>query len=100
MDDQLIDLADKIAARLKARGETIAVAMTIGGSYRLPNSLFDQGYTIASLIANEFTEVSSPLYLSALMNAGLVLFFITSAMNVLAYLLVSLLGVKSKGSAA
>ena len=72
-----------ILALGRALGETIAVAMTIGGSYRLPTSLFDQGYTIASVIANEFTEVSSQLYLSALIEAGLVLFVLTATMNVL-----------------
>jgi phosphate transport system permease protein len=81
----------------RALGETIAVAMVIGGSYRLPTSLFDQGYTIASVIANEFTEVSSQVYLSALIEAGLILFILTSAMNVLAHWLIRRSGVGTAG---
>ena len=50
----------------RALGETIAVAMTIGGGFRLPTNIMDQGYTLASVIANEFNEVSSETYLSAL----------------------------------
>ena len=50
--------------------KTIAVAMVIGGSYKLPKSLFDQGYTIASLIANEFTEVSSQIPVSTDQRPG------------------------------
>jgi phosphate transport system permease protein len=87
-----------ILALGRALGETIAVAMVIGGSHKLPASLLDQGYTIASVIANEFTEVSSPLYLSALIEAGFVLFILTSAMNVLAHWLIRRIGVRSAES--
>jgi phosphate transport system permease protein len=69
----------------RALGETMAVAMTIGGGFRLPTNIMDQGYTLASVIANEFNEVSSDTYLSALIYCGLILFVITVAVNVLAY---------------
>lgn len=72
----------------RALGETIAVAMTIGGGYSLPKTLMDQGYTLASVIANEFNEVSSDMYLSALIYCGLILLVITVVVNVLAYFLV------------
>jgi len=72
----------------RALGETIAVAMTIGGGYELPKTVMDQGYTLASVIANEFNEVSSDMYLSALIYCGLILLVITVLVNVLAYFLI------------
>ena len=72
----------------RALGETIAVAMTIGGGFSLPKTMMDQGYTLASVIANEFNEVSSDMYLSALIYCGLILLVITVAVNILAYVLV------------
>ncbi len=69
----------------RALGETMAVAMTIGGGFSLPKTIMDQGYTLASVIANEFNEVSSDLYLSALIYCGLILFVITVGVNILAY---------------
>ena len=69
----------------RALGETMAVAMTIGGGFAIPKTLMDQGYTLASVIANEFNEVSSPMYLSALIYCGLILFAITLGVNVIAY---------------
>ena len=72
----------------RALGETIAVAMTIGGGFRLPTNIMDQGYTLASVIANEFNEVSSGTYLSALIYCGLILFVITVVVNVFAYFIV------------
>jgi phosphate transport system permease protein len=69
----------------RALGETMAVAMTIGGGFRLPTNIMDQGYTLASVIANEFNEVSSDTYLSALIYCGLILFVLTVGVNVLAY---------------
>jgi phosphate transport system permease protein len=69
----------------RALGETMAVAMTIGGGFRLPTNIMDQGYTLASVIANEFNEVSSETYLSALIYCGLILFALTVAVNVFAY---------------
>lgn len=72
----------------RALGETIAVAMTIGGGFRLPTNVMDQGYTLASVIANEFNEVSSETYLSALIYCGLILFVMTVAVNMVAYVIV------------
>lgn len=69
----------------RALGETMAVAMTIGGGFQFPKTVFDQGYTLASIIANEFNEVSSDLYLSSLIEAGLILFLITALVNIAAY---------------
>jgi phosphate transport system permease protein len=69
----------------RALGETMAVAMTIGGGYRLPTTVMDQGYTLASVIANEFNEVSSDTYLSALIYCGLILFVLAVGVNSLAY---------------
>jgi phosphate transport system permease protein len=75
-----------ILALGRALGETMAVAMTIGGGFQLPTTVMDQGYTLASVIANEFNEVSSDTYLSALIYCGLILFVITVGVNVLAFL--------------
>jgi phosphate transport system permease protein len=72
----------------RALGETIAVAMTIGGGFHLPTTVMDQGYTLASVIANEFNEVSSEMYLSALIYCGLILFVITVVVNILAFFIV------------
>lgn len=71
----------------RALGETMAVAMTIGGAHKFLQTIFDQGYTLSSVIANEFNEVSSDLYLSSLVHAGLILFIITALVNVAAYFL-------------
>jgi len=72
----------------RALGETMAVAMTIGGGFRLPTNIMDQGYTLASVIANEFNEVSSETYLSALIYCGLILFVLTVGVNILAYYII------------
>jgi phosphate transport system permease protein len=69
----------------RALGETMAIAMVIGGGFQFPKTLFDQGYTLASVIANEFNEVSSDMYLSALIEAGLILLVLTSLVNIGAY---------------
>jgi phosphate transport system permease protein len=61
----------------RALGETMAVTFIIGNSHGFPKSLFDSGSTIASTIANEFTEASTPMHTSALIALGLVLFVIT-----------------------
>ncbi len=72
----------------RAIGETMAVTMVIGNRHEISLSLFDPSSTIASAIANEFTEATSEVYLDALVELGLVLFFITFAINALARLLV------------
>jgi phosphate transport system permease protein len=76
-----------ILALGRALGETIAVAMVIGGAHNLPKTAFDQGYTLSSMIANEFGEVSNDLYRSALVEAGLILLLITALVNIGAYFL-------------
>jgi phosphate transport system permease protein len=72
----------------RALGETMAVTMVIGNRPEVALSLFAPGYTMASVIANEFTEATSDLYLAALIEVGLLLFAITVAVNGLARLLV------------
>ncbi|KXG42896.1 phosphate ABC transporter permease subunit PstC [Tepidibacillus decaturensis] len=72
----------------RAIGETMAVTMVIGNRPSIPKSIFDPAYTMASVIANEFTEASSNLYLSALIEIGLVLFGVTLLINIIARLLV------------
>jgi phosphate transport system permease protein len=72
----------------RALGETMAVTMVIGNRAEISASLFAPGYTMASLIANEFTEATSNLYLSALVEVGLLLFVVTVIVNALARLLV------------
>ncbi len=72
----------------RALGETMAVTMVIGNRPEIPSSIFHPGYTMASVLANEFTEASSDLYLSALMEIGLVLLGVTIVVNALARALV------------
>lgn len=68
----------------RAIGETMAVTFVIGNDHTLSLSLFASGNTIASTLANEFTEASEKLYLSALVEIGLVLFLIASTFQVIA----------------
>lgn len=72
----------------RALGETMAVTMVIGNAYRISPSLFAPAHTIASQVASEFTEATYDLYVSALIELGLILFGITLLVNVLARLLV------------
>jgi len=72
----------------RALGETMAVTMVIGNTPQIAKSLFAPGYTMASVIANEFTEATGDLYLSALVEIGLGLFLVTIVVNILAGLLV------------
>jgi phosphate transport system permease protein len=72
----------------RALGETMAVTMVIGNRPEISLSLFDPSYTIASAIANEFTEATGDLYLSALVELGLILFLVTFIVNGIARLLV------------
>jgi phosphate transport system permease protein len=72
----------------RALGETMAVTMIIGNRSEISASLFAPSYTMASVIANEFTEATGDLYLSALAEIGLLLFFVTLLLNVIARLLV------------
>lgn len=72
----------------RALGETMAVTMVIGNRPQISASLFEPSYTIASAIANEFTEATQDIYLSALVELGLILFLVTFVVNGLARLLV------------
>jgi phosphate transport system permease protein len=65
-------------------GETMAVTFIIGNSHAFPKSLFDSGSTIASTIANEFNEATTPMHVSALIALGLILFAITFAVLAIA----------------
>jgi phosphate transport system permease protein len=72
----------------RALGETMAVTMVIGNRAEIAKSLFAPGYTMASVIANEFSEATGDLYLSSLVQIGLALFLVTIVVNILAQLLV------------
>jgi phosphate transport system permease protein len=72
----------------RALGETVAVTMVIGNRPEIPPSIFSPGYTLASVIANEFNEATGAVYPSALIELGLVLILVTLTVNVLALLLV------------
>jgi len=72
----------------RAIGETMAVTMVIGNSSRsITPSLFNPGYTIASAIANQFTEADSEIYFSAIVELGLLLLIVASAFNIFSHFL-------------
>ncbi len=75
-------------ALARALGETMAVTMVIGNDPRINASLLAPGYSIAAVIANEFTEATDDLHLSALVELGLVLFLLTIVINGLARLFI------------
>jgi len=72
----------------RALGETMAVTMVIGNNPRVSLSLFAPQHTMAAVLANEFSEAADPLYLSSLIEIGLVLFIITLIVNSLSRLLI------------
>jgi phosphate transport system permease protein len=72
----------------RALGETMAVTMLIGNRAEIAKSLFAPGYTMASVIANEFSEAADDLNRSALIEIGLALFIVTIIVNIFAQLLV------------
>ena len=72
----------------RAMGETMAVTMVIGNTPQIAKSLFAPAHSMASVIANEFSEATSDLYLSAIIEIGLALFLITLLVNVIARTLV------------
>jgi phosphate transport system permease protein len=72
----------------RALGEAMAITMLIGNRAEISSSLFAPGYTMASVIANEFTEATEDLHLAALAEIGVLLFLITVALNIVARLLV------------
>ena len=75
-------------ALARALGETMAVTMVIGNNPQIKATLLAPGYSIAAVIANEFTEATSDLYVNALVELGLVLFALTFVINGIAHLLV------------
>ena len=77
-----------ILALGRAIGETMAVTMVIGNNVKISASLFSPGYTLASVIANEFAEASDKLYLSSLIEIGLVLFVVSIVVNIIARFLI------------
>jgi phosphate transport system permease protein len=84
-------------ALARALGETMAVTMVIGNTPTISSSLFSPGYSIAAVIANEFTEATGDMYLQALIELGLVLFFLTFILNGMARLLMLLTTQRGSG---
>jgi phosphate transport system permease protein len=76
----------------RALGETMAVTMVIGNNPKIATSLFAPGYTLASVVANEFTEATTEIYLNSLFEIGLVLLGVTVLVNTLAQLLLKTFG--------
>ncbi len=84
----------------RAIGETMAVTMVIGNSPRISESLFSPSYTMASVIANEFVEATSKLYISSLIEIGFLLLLVSVIINIAARILVwKLLKVEGGGAA-
>ena len=86
-----------ILALGRAIGETIATTMVIGNKATIAASLFAPSYTLSSVIANEFTEATTDVYVSALIELGLLLFVLSFIVNGLARLLVNSVISKSEG---
>jgi phosphate transport system permease protein len=84
----------------RALGETMAVTMVIGNNPKISMSLFAPQYTMAAVLANEFTEADTDLYLNALVEIGLVLFVITLIVNGLSRLLIWSMARSERGSRA
>lgn len=81
----------------RALGETMAVTMVIGNSPQISASLFEPAYTIASVLAANFAEATDKLYLSALIEMGLVLFLVTFVVNAFAKVLIMSVARGQKG---
>jgi len=84
-------------ALARALGETMAVTMVVGNAPNISASLFSPGYSIAAVIANEFTEATGQMYVQALIELGLVLFLLTFILNGLARLLLVVTTQKGSG---
>lgn len=80
----------------RALGETMAVTMVIGNRPEISASLLAPGYTMAAVIANEFTEATTDIYLHALIEIGLVLFVLTIVVNGLARLILARLAIRAR----
>jgi phosphate transport system permease protein len=83
-------LGSVFLALARALGETMAVTMVVGNVPQIAASLLAPGYSIAAVIANEFTEATGDLYLQALIELGLVLFLVTFILNGFARILILL----------
>lgn len=81
----------------RALGETMAVTMVIGNGYAISSSLFAPSHTLASTVASEFTEATTGIYVSALIELALVLFAVTLVVNILARILVWRLAGRATG---
>lgn len=79
----------------RALGETMAVTMVIGNSNFLPKTLFSPANTMASVIANEFTEATENLYLASLVEIGLLLFIVTAIINVIGRYIIQKMSVEA-----
>jgi phosphate transport system permease protein len=86
-------------ALARALGETMAVTMVIGNTPTISASLLSPGYSIAAVIANEFTEATGDLHLQALIELGLVLFLLTFLLNGLARLMIVITSQRGSGTA-
>lgn len=84
----------------RALGETMAVTMVIGNSHFLPTSIFSPGNSMASVIANEFTEATETIYLSSLVQIALLLFVVTMIVNLIGKYIIGRMSVEGSGSAA
>jgi len=80
----------------RALGETMAVTMVIGNSNFIPKGIFSPANTLASVIANEFTEATGRLYLSSLVELGLVLFMVTTVINIFGKVIIGRMGMEDK----
>lgn len=83
----------------RALGETMAVTMVIGNTPQISASLFEPAYTIASVLASNFADATGGIYLSALIEIGLILFLVTFVVNALAKLLVAGVTGRQRGNA-
>lgn len=82
-------MAGILLALGRALGETMAVTMVIGNRNELPHGIFSPGNTMASIIANEFTEATEAIYLSALFEIGLLLFVVSTVVNSIGKVIIS-----------
>jgi phosphate transport system permease protein len=87
-------------ALARALGETMAVTMVIGNTPAISSSLLAPGYSIAAVIANEFTEATGDIYIQSLIQLGLVLFLLTFILNGLARMLMLLTASRGSGGRA
>jgi len=79
----------------RALGETMAVTMVIGNSNFLPKSIFSPSNTMASVIANEFAEATENIYLSSLVEIGLLLFIVTMVVNIIGKYIINRMGIEA-----